>query len=168
MPRSFVLTATAGDVRICEVKGEPAMRLQLETLPGEYSIYRLPPEHPLPSAATTGFVSVTRTDQELSLLGFRGDWDPLFASVPDCQVQHGWCGLRVVGPLPFDAVGILSRLCGVLADAKVPLLAIATYDTDYLFVSIDDRQRAIEAMTLAGMIIVPEPTTEAGPSRLFP
>jgi uncharacterized protein len=47
----------------------------------------------------------------------------------------------VRGKLEFDQTGIAAALTAPLAEAKVPVLMIATYDTDYLFVREADLDR---------------------------
>jgi hypothetical protein len=56
----------------------------------------------------------------------------------------------VNGPLPFDAVGVLSSLTRPLAAARIPILAISTFDTDLLFVRHPQLAAAIRALRRAG------------------
>lgn len=97
---------------------------------GEYAACRLPPDAPLPAWATKaeGFVSITRTPGELSIIC------PAVAVPPDTKHERGWTLLETVGPFPFDAVGILSSVASPLAAAKISCLAVATFDTDYVLV----------------------------------
>lgn len=111
-------------------------------LPGEYTIVKLGPVEPIPSWAQCGiFCSITRTPEELSLLVES-------AAVPrDFQKEDGWLGLKLEGPFPFDAVGILAGVLTPLAEAGISILAVSTYDTDYVFVKEDrfeDTLRVLE------------------------
>jgi hypothetical protein len=45
-----------------------------------------------------------------------------------------------------------------LADAKIPIFPIATYDTDYVLVAQSDLARAVAALEAAGHRIVREVT----------
>lgn len=111
-------------------------------LPGEYTIVKLGPVEPIPSWAQCGiFCSITRTPEELSLLVES-------AAVPrGFEKEDGWLGLKLEGPFPFDAVGILAGILTPLAEAGISILAVSTYDTDYVFVKKDrfeDTLRVLE------------------------
>jgi hypothetical protein len=58
--------------------------------------------------------------------------------------------LRVRGTLPPNLVGILLAMAAPLADAKIAIFAISTYDTDYVLVKAGDLDRAIAALEGAG------------------
>ena len=95
---------------------------------------------------TAGFVAVTRTDDELSVI-CREQHEPGEVALPR------WRALKVRGPFPFDTIGVLSSLSRALADARVSLLAVSTHDTDYLFVQVRDFPRAVRALRSAGHVV---------------
>ena len=64
--------------------------------------------------------------------------------------------LRVRGPLDFSLVGILARLTETLAAAEIPVLAVSTFDTDYVLVRADDLDRARAALSKTGHHFDPE------------
>ena len=122
-------------------------RLGLEWMPGTFAVCRLGAEEAVPGWAVgdgprgaSGFVSITRTDRELSIV-VGEDRVPT-----DVRAERGWAALRVSGTLDFELVGILSRLTGALADAGVSVFAVSTYDTDILLVKAKDAGRAVEAL----------------------
>ena len=119
--------------------------LALTLRPGAFSIVRLGPRTKVPAwAKRSGLVSVTRTPSELSIV-CRG------SRVPEgARREDGFRLLEVEGPLPFDAVGVLSSLTGPLARARIPILAISTFDTDLLFVREPQLAAAIRALRRAG------------------
>jgi hypothetical protein len=119
--------------------------VDIEILSGRYAACRLEPSAPVPAWAQGGdFCAVTRTDQELSIVCPE-------SSVPDdVDAQRGWRGMRVAGPLDFAVTGVAAALASPLAEAGIPILLIATYDTDYLLVRDDDFERAIAALDAAG------------------
>lgn len=123
--------------------------LPLALLPDHLAVCRLPPDAPLPAwAAGPGFVSITRTDEELSIV-VRQD------RVPGDVVAVGpWRALKVQGPLDFALTGILAALTAPLADAGISLFAIATYETDYILVRAETLEAAITALTAAGHRVV--------------
>ena len=89
---------------------------------------------------------MTRTADELSIVC--GD-----ASVPpdlDARAQRGWRALKVQGPLDFSLTGVLDALTAPLAQARISIFALSTYDTDYVLVHGDDLAQACETLTAAG------------------
>lgn len=83
---------------------------------------------------------MTRTTDELSIIAPQ-------ESVPaDITDERGFMAMRVVGTLDFSEAGIIAKLTGTLADAGISVVAISTYDTDYLLVREDDQQRAAAAL----------------------
>jgi hypothetical protein len=119
--------------------------LTLEMVEGSYAVCRLDAADPLPEwAGGTPFVSVTRTDAELSVVCPEG------AVPPGVRAERGWRCLRVVGPLGFGVTGILASLAGPLASSGVSIFVVSTYDTDYLMVQERDLERARDALARAG------------------
>lgn len=61
---------------------------------------------------------------------------------------------RVEGVLDFSLIGILSRICGILAENEISLFVISTFDTDYVLIKKDHFQRALDILENAGYEIV--------------
>jgi hypothetical protein len=128
-----------------EEAGEAKTGLSLCILPGRWAVCRLPPDAPLPGLPTrAGFWSVTRTGKELSIVL------PEEAVAAGWQAEAGWRCLKVLGPLDFDLTGVLASLAAPLAEAKVPIFAISTYDTDYVLVKERHLERARQALLANG------------------
>jgi uncharacterized protein len=117
----------------------------LTMLPDSFAIVRLAADAPLPRWATQGrFFSVTRTSDEVSVVC-------LADQVPrGVTAETGWCALKVKGPFALSEIGVLAALSAALAEAKVSLFAISTFDTDYLLVSDGQLHAAIAALKGAG------------------
>ncbi len=109
---------------------------------GLYQIVRLAAGAPLPAGLLqeSGFVSLTRTEEETSIICAQN------VKTDGQECSPGWCGFVVAGPLDFDEVGILARLSAALAEAGVSLFALSTYDTDYIFVRAAQEARARAAL----------------------
>lgn len=45
--------------------------------------------------------------------------------------------------MDFSLVGVLAELTGILAGNKISLLAVGTYNTDYVLVKEDDLEKAL-------------------------
>ena len=128
--------------------------LQLKVLPYRYAVCQLAADAPLPVWAFPpdgGFASVSRTDDELSVI-CRQD------NVPErVRAERGWRCFKVEGPLVFDAVGIMAGLTGALAAASVPVFAVSTYDTDYILVKDERLAAAVEALRHRGYRVAASP-----------
>jgi uncharacterized protein len=120
-------------------------RFQLSLLPENYAIVGLSYGAQVPEWATQGaFFSVTRTTEELSIIAEE-------SRVPaGVQFQGGWRVIKVHGPFMLSEVGVLAALVGPLAAARVSVLTIATFDTDYLLVASDSLAAAVSALERAG------------------
>jgi len=125
-------------------------RFALRVLPGRLAICRLDARAPVPGWATTsGFVSMTRTERELSVVCDE-------ALVPTGQrAESGYVALEVAGPMPLSMTGVLASLAVPLRDAGVALFAVSTYDTDYLLVKAALLHAAIAALEGAGHTVAP-------------
>ena len=114
--------------------------LRLAVLDGEYSVWRLEADAPVPEVTAGGLLSVTRTDDELSIVS------PSAETPNGVNVESGWRCLQVEGPLPFELTGVLAALSAPLAEAGVPIFVVSTYDTDFLLVKAVDLDRACEVL----------------------
>ena len=122
------------------------MSLTLHVLEGRFAIVRLSPGAGLPwwAATSEGLLSFTRSAEEASIICEA-------RRVPaDAQAERGFRALRVAGPLPFDAIGVLASVAVPLANGGVPILAISTFDTDYVLVREASLDNAIRALREAG------------------
>ncbi|KAJ3243828.1 hypothetical protein HDU78_011730 [Chytriomyces hyalinus] len=62
-------------------------------------------------------------------------------------IESGYAAFVVEGTLDFALVGILAAITSSLAEAKISVFAVSTYDTDYILVKEDKVAGAIEAWT---------------------
>jgi uncharacterized protein len=123
--------------------------MRLSLLPGTFAVCRFPPETAIPEWSTRGsFFTITRTNDELSIVCEEG-------LVPaGVQAELGWRCLKLHGPIPFAITGVIAALTRPLADAKISVSAIATYDTDYLLVKADTLDAAAKALRQAGFEVL--------------
>ncbi len=93
------------------------------------------------------FLSVT--DEEISLVCKT-------ENVPGNTTDRddGWRAFRIQGILDFSLIGIHSKISGILADHKIGIFAVSTYNTDYVLVKQENFQSAIEALRQEGYDIV--------------
>jgi len=138
------------------------MNLTLSILPGRYAICRLGageavPDWAGPAPGAGRFVSITRTGDELSIVCAE-------AAVPDLiRCDRGWRVLAVEGPLDFSLTGVLAALTAPLAEARIAVFALSTFDTDYLLVKDDRLAQAVDALARAGGRIIDDPASRRRP-----
>lgn len=68
--------------------------------------------------------------------------------------DDGWKGFRIQGILDFSLIGILSKISKILAENKIGIFAVSTYNTDYILVKKENFQRAMDALSAAGYDII--------------
>jgi uncharacterized protein len=119
--------------------------MDLALLEEDLAVCRLQPGDEAPAWTTLGaLTSVTRTPAELSVICGS-------AFVPDdVSAERGWRALVVTTPLDFSTTGVAAAVTTALAVAGVPVLPLATHDTDYFLVKGDRVADAIEALLAAG------------------
>jgi hypothetical protein len=111
-------------------------KLRLHKIQEKFAICKLPPGDSIPPWAISGQIwSVTRTPSELSMVCVQSNLPPGF------EAERDWRALQVIGPLPFEMVGVLSSLAVPLADAGLSIFAISTFETDLILV----REQSFEA-----------------------
>jgi hypothetical protein len=119
--------------------------LRLATLTDPLAVCRLAADDPFPAwLPASGFVSITRTADELSVVCAQ---DAVPAGV---RCEPGWRALAVAGPLDFGLTGILASLTAPLAEAGISIFAISTFDTDYVLVKAERLDDAAEVLRRAG------------------
>ena len=121
--------------------------MTIARIAGRFCVARLPADAPVPAWATGALLSITRTPDELSIVC---EDDAVPAEV--CA-ERDFAALRVAGTIDFSVVGLLAALTHVLADAQVSVLALSTYDTDYLLVRTAELARARAALSLVATVV---------------
>ena len=65
---------------------------------------------------------------------------------PTGEVESGWRGLKIEGPLDFGLTGILNSVTKPLAEHHISIFAISTYDTDYVLIKDDKFEEACDVL----------------------
>ena len=116
-------------------------KLTLQVVDNEITIHRFSSDHKISlDQLTSSFLSITRTDDELSIA-----CDSTI-KLPSKLAESGWKSLKVLGPLDFSLTGILANISRILAEASISIFAISTYDTDYILVKSETLSTAITAL----------------------
>lgn len=116
--------------------------MNLKTLPQDFSVCKVSDfsqinwEDP--------FIFLSKTDEELSLVCSTN-------SVPkNCTHQENeWRAFRIEGELDFSLVGILAKISSLLAEEKISIFAVSTFNTDYILVRNKDWDHARKTLIQA-------------------
>ena len=125
--------------------------LTLDVLAEPLSVLRFAADADVPAWAlrSGSFGTVTRTAHELSVVCATARVSP--GSLPtDAAREDGWRALEVAGTFAFTEVGVLLQVAAPLAAVGISILAIATFDTDYVLVQETRLTRAVAALRRAG------------------
>ena len=121
--------------------------MRLRVYERRYAVCRIDGHAPIPVwfSLNVPFAGLIRRGDELSLVA-ADDLPP--QGTPNCE--RGWAALEVEGPIEFTVTGVLASIAQPLADAGVPIFALATYDTDVLLVKAATLDVAVGALENAG------------------
>ncbi len=121
--------------------------MELKKLEHKLSVCKVADLAEINLAADLYFIG--KTDEELSLVCRTED-------VPEKTAERddGWRGFRIQGILDFSLIGILSGISSILAENKIGIFAVSTYNTDYILVKEDNYERALSVLASAGYTIV--------------
>lgn len=116
--------------------------MNIKVLKDRYSICRLESEDMVPLwVDTKNFISITRTEDELSIVC-------IDKNIPnEIKSEKGWRVLKVEGPLDFSLIGILSKISGILAKEKISIFVVSTFDTDYILVKEESLENSIKVLS---------------------
>lgn len=92
---------------------------------------------------------IGKTDEEFSLVCET-------ENVPENTLERedGWRAFRIEGVLDFSLTGILSKVSAVLAENKIGIFAVSTYNTDYILVKSENAEKAKKALSDSGYEII--------------
>lgn len=123
------------------------MRMELKKIDYELTVCKVPSLFGID--LESDFYFIGKTDEELSLVCKTED-------TPQDTVERddGWRGFRIQGVLDFSLIGILSKLSGILAEHKIGIFAVSTYNTDYILVKEENFERALNVLASEGYNIV--------------
>lgn len=94
---------------------------------------------------TSPYYFLGRTDEELSLVC---PTDRVPASTT--QREDGWRAFRIQGVLDFSLIGILSPIANILAENRIGIFAVSTFNTDYILTKSENFDRALALLAQNG------------------
>jgi hypothetical protein len=115
--------------------------LTLRTLDETFAIHSMPRDSIIPESVLAAPVYfLAKTFDEISIV------IPQSIVIDSEDVELDWQAFEVVGPLDFTLTGILSNISTVLANEKISIFAISTFDTDYILVKSNKMAQATSAL----------------------
>ena len=123
--------------------------LDLDLLPEEYAVCRLPAGSPIPASLAAGpdekgVISLSWAPDELSIIC------PADRVPEGAVADTAWRCLRVANEVALALTGVLASLIGPLAEARVNIVTFSTYSTDYLLVPSVRLSEAVDTLHAAG------------------
>ena len=99
--------------------------------------------------------SLVKLDSEYSFIGKTDEEKSLVCITEDVpsnvtEREDGWMAFRIQGVLDFSMIGILSEISGILAENKIGIFVISTYNTDYVLTKKENYQRVLDDLNRAG------------------
>lgn len=117
----------------------------LAVLPQQFTIHSLAADSTIPAAVfSCEIFFIGKTEDQLSIVV------PDTVTVPSEETDTHWRALELLGPLELSMVGIMARIGQVLAQAKVSIFIVSTFDTDFFLVKDNKLDMAIAALRQAG------------------
>ena len=118
---------------------------KLKILIPEFTIHKMHPDYQIPASLLADeFYWIGRTNEELSIVCKSS------IEIRSELKDDGWSCIKVIGPLDFSEIGILANISALLAKANISILAMSTFDTDYILVKSEHIKKATSGLTLAG------------------
>jgi len=124
-------------------------KLTLQLMNENFTVNKLAQFAELPSIFAKGEMCfMMRTDEEFTIIC------PDFMAPNNVQQETGWKCMKVTGEMNLSDVGVLASITGPLAEANIPLLAVSTFNTDYIFVIEENLVNAVQALQKVGHTFV--------------
>lgn len=121
--------------------------MKLKKLSEAFAICKLSSPEAMPVKEPFTFLSVT--DEEYSLVCPEN-------RVPEniLECSCGWRAFRIEGVLDFSLIGILSAISAILAENKIGIFVVSTFNTDYIFIKEHSFERALSLLSENGYEII--------------
>lgn len=121
--------------------------MELKVIGYDFSVCKIKELNP--SYLEDEFCFIGKTDEELSLVC-------LTEKAPEnaYEREDGWRAFRIQGVLDFSLIGILSKISGILAENRIGIFAVSTYNTDYILLKSENLERAVAVLKEAGYDVI--------------
>ncbi len=117
--------------------------MKIEKINGKFTICKVKSAD---EAAVRGdFCFTAETDEEISVVC-------LSENTPETALvrEDGFRAFRIKGVLDFSLIGILADISRILAENKIGIFAVSTFNTDYILVKDENFKNALKCLEKAG------------------
>ena len=123
--------------------------MKLEILQPTFTVCKVPDISAIDF--TDAFYFIAKTDEELSVVCAS-------TAIPEnaSQIDNDWKAFRIQGVLDFSLIGILAKITNILAEHKISVFAVSTYNTDYILIKSENFLKAIDVLKNNGYEIAGE------------
>lgn len=111
--------------------------MQIEKLNSDFTVCKISKLENFSDYGEIFFIA--KTDEEISLLCETKKFPKNFS-----EREDGWKGFKISGILDFSLIGILAKISALLAENKISIFAVSTFNTDYFFVKQKNFTKAIK------------------------
>lgn len=133
--------------KLPDVRKEMVINMQIKRFTEEFSVCKVKDISQI--NFNDKFCFFGKTDEELSVVCLTKQ-----APANTTDRDDGWRIFRIQGELDFSLIGILAKISGILAEHKIGIFAISTYNTDYILTKAENYEKALKALSEAGYDIV--------------
>ena len=110
--------------------------MELEQLNRNFAVCKLESAQDIDFSKAFTFLSIT--DDEISLV-----CEERFVPANITAIEKGWKGLKISGMLDFGMIGVIAKIAGLLAEQKISIFVISTFNTDYILLKSEHYEKAI-------------------------
>ncbi|EIM92894.1 uncharacterized protein STEHIDRAFT_72016 [Stereum hirsutum FP-91666 SS1] len=89
------------------------------------------------SKSGSKFLSITRTDEEISIIGQCEDTE---------EYKGDWKCIKIAGPMDLGLTGIMCDFTTPLKKAEIPIFAMSTWNTDYVLIPKAKADSAVQVL----------------------
>ena len=120
--------------------------MELQIMPQAMTVCRVASEAELRLDGELVFIG--KTDEEYSLVCPTD-------CVPEDTVERedGWRCFRIRGVLDFSLIGVLAKISTILAENRIGIFVVSTFNTDYVLVKAEQFDRAMGLLADTGYAV---------------
>lgn len=123
-------------------------KVVLSLIKGTFGVCKLRKTDEVPEwVKNDKFTSVTRTDEELSIVCSQED-------IPqEITAELNWKILKIDGILDFSLIGIITKIRSILVENGMSIFVISTFNTDYILIKSEIFDQSISILKEEGYTI---------------
>ena len=124
------------------------MKIRLKKLTGLYAVAQINQQEKVPDWVDgDGFVSISRTDDELSLVCLQQ------RIPPEIKMDKGWICFKFQGPFAFGEAEVILSIIRPLSENGIGKFVVSTFNGDMILIKLEDVPTAIMLLKEAGHTI---------------